>query len=89
MAFLGDVTMATMGRALDDLALRSDVRANNMANTNTPGFKASHVDFESSLADALESGDIDNVGAPVQTPRASLPHKTANTVSMETEMIEE
>lgn len=34
--------------------LRHDVIANNIANVDTPGFKASHVEFESYMAQALD-----------------------------------
>jgi len=39
--------------ALDALALRQQVTANNMANVNTPGFKRGTVSFESHLQEAL------------------------------------
>ena len=39
--------------ALDGLSLRQQVASNNLANVDTPGFKAGAVDFESRLAAAL------------------------------------
>lgn len=45
-------------RALDALSLRHQVRANNVANINTPGFKPSDVKFEDALLDALKQPDI-------------------------------
>lgn len=39
--------------------LRQEVTMNNIANTDTPGFKSSHVEFEDSLRSALNG---DNIG---------------------------
>jgi flagellar basal-body rod protein FlgB len=40
---------------MDVSVLRQDVIANNIANANTPNFKASYINFESSLKAALDS----------------------------------
>lgn len=40
---------------MDAASLRNEVIANNMANSDTPGFKKSEVDFESRLLEALEN----------------------------------
>lgn len=40
-------------KGLDAAALRQDVIANNIANLNTPGFKANRVNFEDELRRAL------------------------------------
>lgn len=37
---------------------RNEVIADNLANADTPGFKASHVEFESLLADAIKQDSI-------------------------------
>lgn len=49
-----DSTMRLMKAALDGLALRGQVTSNNIANAETPGFKASAVSFERQLQRALE-----------------------------------
>lgn len=49
-------TESVLERALDAASLRQQVVSNNLANANTPGFKASHVAFESFLSAALEDG---------------------------------
>lgn len=43
--------------ALDGVALRQRVTADNIANIDTPGYRASSVDFESSLRAAISAGD--------------------------------
>lgn len=47
---LDSVTSLALRSALDGLALRQRVTANNIANINTPGFHARRVTFEDSLA---------------------------------------
>ena len=43
-------------KGLDACALRNQVISNNIANADTPGFKASSVAFEEYMKDALEDG---------------------------------
>lgn len=47
-------TFAALERSLDAASLRQQVISNNLANANTPGYKASHVVFESLLQQALD-----------------------------------
>jgi flagellar basal-body rod protein FlgB len=54
---LDDVATVTLQAALGGLAMRQQVTANNIANLQTPGFVASDVSFEASLADAVGAGD--------------------------------
>ncbi len=53
MKILDDRTMRTLETALDVASARHQVIANNVANVNTPGFKAADVDFVSSLEQAM------------------------------------
>jgi flagellar basal-body rod protein FlgB len=53
-----DSVAAALGSALDGLALRQRVAADNIANMDTPNFTASTVDFESSLRSALADGEV-------------------------------
>jgi flagellar basal-body rod protein FlgB len=43
-------------KGLDASWLRNKVTANNIANVNTPGFKASKVEFETEMKKAMEAG---------------------------------
>ncbi len=91
MSGIGDVTMDAVTHALSGLRTRSDVRAHNIANANTPGFRAMRVDFESNLAAALDRAgsrrlDADAVEATL-TPDPNLPGPNGNTVSLEGEMV--
>ncbi|QBR92367.1 flagellar basal body rod protein FlgB [Nocardioides euryhalodurans] len=68
-----DPVSAVLSSALDGISLRQRVIADNIANVDTPGFRATSVDFESSLAAAIDSGEMPAEGiapstAPTQTP---------------------
>lgn len=53
---VSDAVSAALGFALDGLSLRQRTIADNIANIDTPGFRASAIDFESALGSALRSG---------------------------------
>ncbi|MCU1638279.1 MAG: flagellar basal-body rod protein FlgB [Microbacteriaceae bacterium] len=57
VAVLESVTSAALSSALDGLALRQRAIANNIANVNTPGYKAQRVQFEDALASSVRNGD--------------------------------
>jgi flagellar basal-body rod protein FlgB len=59
--------------ALAGLSLRQDVVADNIANIDTPNFRARSVDFEESLRTAVARGGVPESGialtsTPTQTP---------------------
>jgi flagellar basal-body rod protein FlgB len=53
---LDDITSVTAHTALNGLAMRQRVTADNIANIETPGFLAGRVSFEDSLRAAVENG---------------------------------
>lgn len=53
----GDVTTSVLHTALNGLAMRQRVAADNVANINTPGFLAGRVQFEDALRQAVEAGN--------------------------------
>ena len=55
-AVFSSVSFTAMSSALDGLALRQRVVADNVANLQTPGFLAGRVSFEESLAAAVRGG---------------------------------
>ena len=66
-----DAVDAALHSALDGIALRQRVIADNIANGDTPGFRATTVDFEASLRAAIASGDPSAVAistTPTDTP---------------------
>lgn len=68
-----DPVAAVLASALDGLALRQSVIADNIANVDTPGFRATSVDFESSLSAALERGEIPAGGVTPATALTDTP----------------
>lgn len=57
MAFPGDAAINTVEAALDAVAQRQRITSHNIANVATPGFRASKLEFEASLRDAIADGD--------------------------------
>ena len=55
---VSDAVSRVLGLALDGVTMRQKVTADNISNVDTPGFRAMSVDFESSLRQAVDSGDI-------------------------------
>ena len=53
MGQLFDKTMAALNTSLDMREIRNNITAANIANAETPGYKAKKMDFENALADAL------------------------------------
>ena len=53
---VSDSVSAVLGYALDGLSLRQNTIADNLANIDTPGFRASAVDFETVLRSAIGGG---------------------------------
>lgn len=81
MTLFTDRVTAGIESALDSVSLRQQVTANNIANMNTPGFKASRVEFESNLSRAMENGDPAHSRASVSLANtAETPD--GNTVNM-------
>jgi len=66
VSFATDPVTSVLHSALDGLALRQRVIADNIANVDTPGFRATSVDFESSLQAAIADGSITEGGASAQ-----------------------
>ncbi len=84
---IGDVTSSALKAALDGLAQRQRVTADNIANINTPGFLAGRVDFESSLRGALSSGESPS-SALAMVARSLEPTNTnGNNVNLDSETV--
>ncbi|MGE0761650.1 MAG: flagellar basal body rod protein FlgB [Bdellovibrionales bacterium] len=54
MSGISDKTTDALGASLDFRLLRHNVTASNIANAETPGYKAKKVDFEEALNRALD-----------------------------------
>lgn len=93
MAQLFDSTIDALNRSLDLHMQRHAVIADNIANAETPGFKAKRVDFEDSLARAIEAGEQGISGREIASVQPLISEATdsemgndLNTVDMDKEM---
>ncbi len=81
-----DSTGSAIYAALNGLAARQRVVANNVANVETPGFIAGQVSFEDSLREAIADGDA--VATYVSTRRSADPvNVNGNNVSLDNEVV--
>jgi flagellar basal-body rod protein FlgB len=58
---LFDNTQLALERAISGASMRHEILANNLANAETPGFQRSDVDFHTTLAQAMKSGDATRI----------------------------
>lgn len=70
-----DAVGQALHTALSGVTVRQSVIADNIANVDTPGFRATSVDFESQLRSAIEDGSFERgsarvavTSAPTDTP---------------------
>lgn len=78
--------------ALGGLALRQRVISDNVANVDTPGFKAGRVEFEDVLRQASNRNPRDGLSEAARTPQIVRRHDRSgqsdgNNVDVEGEMI--
>jgi flagellar basal-body rod protein FlgB len=84
----GDLASSAVYQAMQGLWAEQQAVANNVANVDTPGYKAQDVSFESSLASAVADGDPSQM--QITTTASTAPSdQTGNNVSLSTEMTEE
>ncbi len=57
MKIFGDIGFRAISTALDGLSMRQRVTGNNIANIDTPGYKAQFVKFEDQLKRALKTNN--------------------------------
>jgi flagellar basal-body rod protein FlgB len=66
---LFDNTQLAIQQAISGASMRHEVLANNLANAETPGFQRSDVDFHTTLAQALQTGDATTIENTTFTPQ--------------------
>jgi flagellar basal-body rod protein FlgB len=81
-----NVTTVSLTSALDNLALRQRVTADNIANIETPNFHARRVSFENALADNVNGGGDGNVQATVASSLEPT-REDGNNVNLDTETL--
>ena len=85
MSMFDSVTAVALHSALDGLALRQRVIADNIANIQTPGYQAKRVSFEDELATAVSDGS-GAVTAKV-SPSLEPTRGDGNNVNLDTETL--
>lgn len=90
---LFDKTIDTLSKSLDLQLLRQSVISDNIANAETPHFKARRVEFESELQKAVEANETGAMGPEISQVQPNIYQDPAsemgqdlNTVDMDREM---
>jgi flagellar basal-body rod protein FlgB len=84
-AVFDSVAYVALNSALDGLSMRQRVIADNIANLQTPGFKAGEVSFEDSLARAVEKGT--GAVTPTTSQSTGEARLDGNNVNLDTETL--
>ena len=86
-----DLTLLLLEKTLDVCVLRHKVIANNIANVDTPGFKASRVIFEEKLKRALKESllpsELQKIRPELVRDEESSLREDLNNVDIEKEMV--
>ncbi len=83
--FISDLTTQTLAHSLRGLDAQRQAHENNIANIETPGYRAQVVDFASSLRRALGTGDLS--GADIERSTSELPTRLdGNNVRLDDEV---
>lgn len=90
MSNLFDKTTDALATSIRMRQIRHNVTSSNIANAETPGYKAQKVEFEEALAKSLELGGTEAGALPVtadvyDNPEGA-PSNDGNTVNFEKEM---
>jgi len=90
---LFDNTVETISKSLDLHLLRHSVISDNIANAETPQFKARKVEFENELQQAVEATETGALGPSIESVQAKIVQdpknemgQDLNTVDMDREM---
>ncbi len=84
--FTTDAVGQVLHGALNGITFRQNVIADNIANVDTPGFRATTVEFESSLKQAIANGDVEAPRAPLTaTPTLTPVGANGNNVDLRKE----
>lgn len=87
MVPITDQTMAAIEYAMNALTLRSEVIANNVANSEVPDFQASRVSFEDQLRRAIDTTGIERVLGPEVDGTGDPGDAIGNNVNIESEIV--
>jgi flagellar basal-body rod protein FlgB len=83
---MSDLAISAISASLDGLAAQERITAQNLANADTPGYIAGRVDFESSLKNAIASGDPSKFAIST-APSTDPTNVDGNNVSVDEESV--
>ncbi|WP_353683633.1 flagellar basal body rod protein FlgB [Thermodesulfovibrio sp. 3907-1M] len=78
-----DTTIKILEKVMDICAYRQKILASNIANADTPGYKAKDINFQEELKRAFEN---DTETYKVIEASTTMPNRDGNTVNIEVEM---
>ncbi len=84
---ISDAVSRVLDSALDGISMRQNVIADNIANVDTPDFRASSVDFEDSLRSAIATGDLESGVSASETPTDTPVGANGNNVDLRKETL--
>ncbi|MEJ5227438.1 flagellar basal body rod protein FlgB [Thermodesulfovibrio sp.] len=78
-----DNSIKLLQKIMDICSYRQKILASNIANADTPGYKAKDINFQEELKKAVQS---ENISLTVIEAPTTLPNRDGNTVNVEVEM---
>ncbi|MCS7203111.1 MAG: flagellar basal body rod protein FlgB [Thermodesulfovibrio sp.] len=78
-----DKSLKILEKIMDLCAYRQKILASNIANSDTPNYKARDIDFRNELKRILEQGNP--IYEVIEAP-TTMPNRDGNTVNVEVEM---
>jgi len=81
--FKMDKSLKILEKIMDICSYRQKILASNIANADTPNYKAKDIDFQNELKKAIETND--NSYTVIESP-TTMPNRDGNTVNVEVEM---
>ena len=88
---VSDAVSEVLHAALNGLSTRQNVTSNNLANIDTPNFRATSVDFETSLREAIGGGAVEDNVLPTlnvqETPTDTPVGANGNNVDLRKEQV--
>ena len=87
MAMFNDSSFISLQNGLDAMWLKQQVASHNLANVETPGFKAKKVEFKKVLENA-KTGESGGFEAVVETDEETAARPDGNNVQVESEELE-
>lgn len=84
---LDDLSVSALQSALDGLSARQQAISDDIANVNTPYYRARSVDFENSLRQAISDGDDPMSASQSISYSTAAPGLNGNNVSLADETV--